>query len=169
MPASVRITSGRVGNDRRIPPALRAGALRVWSLLPIIFIVSPEQQLMTHDPTKLSHDAAPAVLVPERFRMNHALPLRWMRALAHLSSVGKTVLQYMDLSDHGSLRLRWVLQPFGGGSSLSCKTSFVSVMPGRPSRWKRPFLRSTNHARDVAIRSRCIVAPSIANIFPINQ
>ena len=56
---------------------------------------------------ELSHDAAPAVLVPERFRMSHALPLRWMRPLAHLSSVGKTVLQYRNLSDHGSLRLRW--------------------------------------------------------------
>jgi hypothetical protein len=78
-----------------MPAAPWAAPLRAWSLVPIIFIVSPRTAFIrTHDPTRLSHDAAPAVLVPERFRMNHALPLRWMRSLAHLSSVGWTVLQY---------------------------------------------------------------------------
>ncbi|MEA3180980.1 MAG: hypothetical protein QOI59_4503 [Gammaproteobacteria bacterium] len=103
--------------DGRIPPALRAALLCAWSLLPIVFINSPETAFTkTHDSTsKLSNDAAPAVLVPERFRMNHALPLRWMHAIAHLSSVGKTVLQCRNLSDHGSLRLRWSPPTLAGG------------------------------------------------------
>lgn len=107
-----------------MPAASSSAPRRPGSLLPITFIVSPRTAFIrTHGPTELSHEAAPAVLVPERFRMSHALPLRWMRPVAHLSSVGKTVVQYFEPERSWEFAPSVESgRPLRAEGSLSCKT-----------------------------------------------
>jgi hypothetical protein len=92
---SVRLVARSCGADSG-----RAGALscanRSHFLSPRTACSSSNQKRHDLETCWVSR-AAPAVLVPERFRMKHALPLRWMPASrVHLSSVGWTFLQYFE-------------------------------------------------------------------------
>jgi hypothetical protein len=80
----------------------------------------------TARPERTGGCAAPAVLIPERFRITDALPLRWLHALrAALSSRLIEVLQYRNLSEYGRLRLRWSLRPPMAAALSPAKTHVV--------------------------------------------
>lgn len=113
--------------------------------------------------------AAPAVLVPESFRtLGCVAPSVNARTARAFLFIRLPALQYVYLSDYGSLRLRWIQEP-DGPASLFCEAVVVYFLRARfrhPSnelnfsafacvylrRWKNAETVPARHARVHAVR-----------------